>query len=95
MGWVWLQRAQEGRPVDIFELSDRLVDEIATLSPIAATYMGIPGHDHLWQDFSPAGVAAAAEVLVDYEVGRGNYRNRRTIGSVWPCEFFSTTSMIH
>ena len=52
--------------MDIFELSDRLVDEIATLSPIAATYMGIPGHDHLWQDFSPAGVAAAAEVFADY-----------------------------
>lgn len=52
--------------MDIFELSDRLVDEIATLSPIAATYMGIPGHDHLWQDFSPAGVATAAEVFVDY-----------------------------
>jgi uncharacterized protein (DUF885 family) len=52
--------------VDVFELSDRLVDEVATLSPIAATYMGIPGYDHLWQDFSPAGVAAAAEVFTDY-----------------------------
>jgi uncharacterized protein (DUF885 family) len=52
--------------VDVFELSDRLVDDIARISPIAATALGIPGYDHLWQDFSPAGIAAAREKLEEY-----------------------------
>ena len=52
--------------MDVFELSDRLVDDIARISPIAATALGIPGYDHLWQDFSPAGIAAAREKLEEY-----------------------------
>ncbi|HSR45273.1 MAG TPA: DUF885 domain-containing protein [Acidimicrobiia bacterium] len=53
--------------MSILELSDRLVDDIASLSPIAATLMGIPGYDHLWQDFSPEGVQRAADMLRTYE----------------------------
>ncbi|MDH5372289.1 MAG: DUF885 domain-containing protein [Acidimicrobiia bacterium] len=49
--------------MSIFRLSDRLVDEIAALSPIAATAMGVPGYDHLWQDFSPEGLRNAVDVL--------------------------------
>lgn len=39
----------------IFALSDQLVDEIATLDPILATYAGISGYDDRWPDLSPAG----------------------------------------
>lgn len=50
----------------IFELSDQLVNEVAELSPIAATGMGIPGYDHLWQDFSPGGIRKATAILEKY-----------------------------
>jgi uncharacterized protein (DUF885 family) len=46
-----------------FALSDALVDEIAALRPIQATFYGVPGHDHRWDDLSPAGVAHVAERL--------------------------------
>jgi uncharacterized protein (DUF885 family) len=66
--------------VDVFELSDRLVDDIARISPIAATALGIPGYDHLWQDFSPAGIAAAREKLEEY---RGAARDLPGPTSPW------------
>jgi uncharacterized protein (DUF885 family) len=47
----------------IFPLTDKLVDEIAALSPSRATLAGVPGHDHRWDDFSPAGAAARASLL--------------------------------
>lgn len=46
----------------LFEMSDVLVDDIAQIRPISATFMGIPGHDHAWDDLSPAGMAAQAQV---------------------------------
>ena len=52
--------------MSIFELSDQLVNEVAELSPIAATGMGIPGYDHLWQDFSPGGIRKATAILEKY-----------------------------
>ncbi len=45
-----------------FEICDRLTEAYADLSPIAATEAGIPGHDHLWDDFSPEGEAAKEEL---------------------------------
>jgi uncharacterized protein (DUF885 family) len=45
-----------------FEICDRLTDSYADLSPIAATEAGIPGRDHLWDDFSPEGEAAKDEL---------------------------------
>ncbi len=48
---------------DPFALSDALVDELAALRPMQATFMGIPGHDHRWDDLSPEGVARAASTL--------------------------------
>jgi uncharacterized protein (DUF885 family) len=39
----------------IFGLSDKLVDEIAGLDPLEATYMGVSGHDGRWGDYSPEG----------------------------------------
>jgi uncharacterized protein (DUF885 family) len=44
----------------IYKLSDSYIDRLAALDPGAATYMGIPGHDHEMTDFSPAGHDARA-----------------------------------
>jgi uncharacterized protein (DUF885 family) len=43
------------RPVDA--IADRYVEDYAALDPIAATYFGISGHDHLLTDLSPDGFA--------------------------------------
>jgi len=49
---------------EIFDLSSNYLDRMAALRPIASTYMGIPGHDHRWDDTSPEGGAAVREFLV-------------------------------
>jgi uncharacterized protein (DUF885 family) len=41
---------------NVFGLSDRLVDDLIELSPIEATYIGVDGSDHLWDDLSPEGI---------------------------------------
>jgi uncharacterized protein (DUF885 family) len=51
-----------------FQLADALVDDLAALSPTAATYWGVPGHDHRWEDLSPDGAAHHATVLRDWRV---------------------------
>ena len=43
-------------------LSDRFVEEYAALDPIAATFIGIAGHDDQWPDLSPDGYAAREEL---------------------------------
>lgn len=45
-----------------FEISDRFTDEWAALAPIAATRLGISGHDHECGDFSPDGVAERTDL---------------------------------
>jgi uncharacterized protein (DUF885 family) len=47
-------------------LSETLVDVIASLRPVTATFAGIPGHDHLWDDLSPEGIAHASSILAAY-----------------------------
>ena len=51
----------------IFEISDRLVDQVVELNPMLATSMGVEGFDHLWGDQGQAGLDAflglAAEVV--------------------------------
>jgi uncharacterized protein (DUF885 family) len=54
----------------IFEIADRYVDEIAALDPIAATALGVPGHEREMPDYSPEGAAALAEL------------NRRTVAEL-------------
>lgn len=46
-----------------FSLGDALVEEVAALRPIQATFYGIQGHDQRWDDLSPAGVAHVAARL--------------------------------
>jgi uncharacterized protein (DUF885 family) len=48
-------------PSAVDGVADRYVDTIADLDPLAATSMGIPGHDHEMTDLSPAGHAARAD----------------------------------
>ncbi len=45
----------------IFDIADRYVEKVAQMSPFSATYMGVPGHDHRMNDFSPEAVQAEAE----------------------------------
>ena len=46
---------------EIYSIADKYVDEIAALHPTIATYVGVPGYDHLLADYSPDGVAERAE----------------------------------
>ena len=45
----------------IFDIADRYVEKVAEMSPFSATYMGVPGHDHEMNDFSPEAAAAEAD----------------------------------
>ena len=45
----------------IFDIADRYVEKVAEMSPFSATYMGVQGHDHEMNDFSPEAAEAEAE----------------------------------
>lgn len=49
-------------PTAIDALAEEYVEAVIALSPITATALGIPGADHGLDDFSPEGLAAAAEL---------------------------------
>ncbi len=38
---------------NIYKIADGYVDTLAELNPIVATYLGVPGYDHMMPDFSP------------------------------------------
>lgn len=66
----------------IFEIADGFVDTLAELNPIVATYLGVPGYDHLMPDFSPEASdrsnAAEKDVLRRIQAERaGTVRERR------------------
>lgn len=44
----------------VYEIADKFVETYAALSPLGATYMGVPGYDHLMNDSSPGGAEAMA-----------------------------------
>lgn len=46
----------------VFALSDSYIESLAALDPAAATYMGVPGYDHLMTDFSPTGHGAREDL---------------------------------
>ena len=52
---------------DVFSLSSELVDRLAALRPVAATYQGLRGHDHEWDDLSPAGAGRMVGLLRDFQ----------------------------
>ena len=45
----------------IFDIADRYVEKVAEMSPFSATHMGVLGHDHEMNDFSPEAAEAEAE----------------------------------
>jgi uncharacterized protein (DUF885 family) len=47
----------------VYALSDVLVDELCSLLPDEATYLGVAGHDDRWPDLSPDGTAATESKL--------------------------------
>jgi uncharacterized protein (DUF885 family) len=47
---------------EIDRIAESYLAEYVALSPITATYQGIPGHDEDLDDFSPAGLAAHSEL---------------------------------
>ncbi|MGN6753639.1 MAG: DUF885 domain-containing protein [Intrasporangium sp.] len=54
---------QSGRPrTEVDRIAERHFDAIVELSPIDATYLGVPGRDEDLDDLSPAGNAAKSEV---------------------------------
>ncbi|GAB3234359.1 DUF885 domain-containing protein [Glycomyces halotolerans] len=46
----------------IDQIADKYVDDVLERSPMTATYMGVPGSDHLLDDLSPDGIAEDAEL---------------------------------
>ncbi|MBK9258538.1 MAG: DUF885 domain-containing protein [Polyangiaceae bacterium] len=50
----------------MFALSDALLRDIAALRPSSATFWGIAGHDHAWDDFGPQGASAAISTLTHH-----------------------------
>ena len=48
-----------------FEISDRLTESYADLLPSLATSYGIVGRDHLWEDLTPDGEAARAQLRAE------------------------------
>ena len=49
-------------PTALDAVAEEYVAKLAMLSPTVATSVGIPGYDHLLDDFSPAGHAARADL---------------------------------
>ncbi|WP_199034325.1 DUF885 domain-containing protein [Glycomyces salinus] len=47
---------------EIDRIADKYVEDVLAHSPMTATYMGVPGSDHLLDDLSPAGIAAEVEL---------------------------------
>ena len=47
---------------EVDAVSERYVDDYTALDPIAATYVGVAGHDHTLTDLSPDGYAAREEL---------------------------------
>jgi uncharacterized protein (DUF885 family) len=50
---------------DVYEISDRYVDQLAVLDPVGATGAGVPGHDAEMTDYSPDGIDARVALARD------------------------------
>lgn len=50
----------------IYDIASQFVDELAAADPVAATMMGVPGHDDRLSDYSPEGYAALASLRKRY-----------------------------
>lgn len=52
---------------EVSALSNEIVETMASLQPVAATYKGVPGHDAEWDDWSPAGVTKLTAALTGFK----------------------------
>ena len=65
---LWSRRRVASRsvttrnPSAVDAIAEAFFEAEMALSPIAATHLGVPGYDHLLDDFSPEGFAAAARL---------------------------------
>jgi uncharacterized protein (DUF885 family) len=50
-------------PDDIYQLCSSIVDETVDRIPTLGTLLGIPGHDHEWNDYSLEGQQAVADMV--------------------------------
>ncbi|MDI1451641.1 DUF885 domain-containing protein [Polyangium sp. 6x1] len=50
----------------LFALSDALLEDVAIQRPTSATFWGVRGHDHAWDDFGPEGAESTAAMLSRY-----------------------------
>ena len=66
--------AADRRPTAVDALAERHLDAQLQLDPLTATIIGVPGHDELMPDLSPAGLQAQAEL--DRQTLRGAARGR-------------------
>ncbi len=53
---------------EVYGIADRYVEELAALDPVAATGLGIAGHDEAMTDYSPAGYEALQGLRTDTRV---------------------------
>ncbi len=47
---------------EVFDIADSFVDALVDHDPIAATFIGVAGHDHLMSDFSPDSAEEMAQI---------------------------------
>ncbi len=47
---------------EVFDIADGFVDALVDHDPIAATFIGVAGHDHLMSDFSPDSAEEMAQI---------------------------------
>ncbi len=60
------QSQEQGKTGDPFEIADQFVDDVVAHFPQVGTSIGARGSDHLWNDYSPAGDAAAVDLAREY-----------------------------
>ncbi len=81
MSQNWLPQGALGSlPMNAFTLSDELLDELLELSPTGCTMLGIPGHDHEWDDLGPSGIEKRRALLERY---RDSFRNLGEPADSW------------
>ncbi len=59
----------DAAPPSVPDVADRYVEDLCSLSPMLATYLGVSGHDSELDDLSPAGIAEG-EALVRRTLAR-------------------------
>ncbi|HEY5578588.1 MAG TPA: DUF885 domain-containing protein, partial [Acidimicrobiia bacterium] len=67
--------------MDVYELTDRFVEDLARIKPMDATEVGITTYDDRWDNLSSEGHAEVRALLEGY---RKQFREQEPIGDRWP-----------